>query len=51
VGEPVTPIEASRRAAALNELLRQIADSTGAVTEWWNLSRYEQLGDRTPTQA
>jgi hypothetical protein len=51
VGEPVTPIEANRRAAALNELLRQIADSTGAVTEWWNFSRYEQLGDRTPTQA
>jgi hypothetical protein len=21
------------------------------VTEWWNLSRYEQLGNRTPTQA
>jgi len=44
-------MEANRRAAAVNELLRQIEHSTGAVTEWWNHAQYEQLGDRTPTQA
>lgn len=51
MGEPLTSLEANRRAAAVNELLRQIAGSTGAITEWWNHVRYEQLGDRTPTQA
>jgi hypothetical protein len=51
VGEPVTPVEANRRAAAFNELLRAIAHSTGDRSEWWNLSRYEQLGNRTPTEA
>ena len=49
--EPVVPIQDNRRAAALNDLLQAIAHSTGAATEWWNFSRYAQLGDRTPTEA
>jgi hypothetical protein len=51
VVEPVIPIEANRRTAAFNELVHAIAHSTGEPTEWWNYSRYEQLGDRTPTEA
>jgi hypothetical protein len=51
VSELVTPMEANRRAAAVNVLLRQIAHPSGVLTEWWNRTRYEQLGDRTPTQA
>jgi hypothetical protein len=51
VGEPVTPNEANRRAAAFRELLQEIARSTGDPSEWWNFSRYEQLGNRTPTEA
>ena len=51
MSEPVTPMEVNRRAAAVNELLRQIAHPSGALTEWWNHTRYERLGERTPTQA
>ena len=45
------PLEGNRRAAAVNELLRHIGLSDGAETRWWNLTRYAELGDRTPTQA
>jgi hypothetical protein len=45
------PMESNRRAAAINELLRHIGLSDGAETRWWNLTRYAELGDRTPTQA
>jgi hypothetical protein len=45
------PMESNRRAAAVNELLRQIGISDGAETRWWNLARYTELGNRTPTQA
>ena len=43
--------EATRRAAAKNELLTQISLSNGAETEWWNYLTYEKLGGLTPTQA
>src|ERR1035441_8728517 len=45
------PLEGNRRAAALNELLRHVGLADGAETRWWNLTRYAELGDRTPTQA
>jgi hypothetical protein len=48
VSEPVTPMEANGRAAVVNELLRQIAHPSGALTEWWNHTRYEQLGEHRP---
>jgi hypothetical protein len=51
VSEPLTPTEANRRAASVNELLRQISQSNGAITEWWNHAQYPQIGNRTPTQA
>jgi hypothetical protein len=44
-------MESGRRAAAVNELLRQIGLSDGAETRWWNYTGYSELGDRTPTQA
>lgn len=46
-----TAHEINRRAAAVNDLHRQIGLSTGAETEWWNRRTYGQLGGLTPTQA
>jgi hypothetical protein len=48
--DPETP-EATRRAAAENELLAQIASSGGSDTEWWNYRTYDELGGLTPSQA
>jgi hypothetical protein len=43
--------EANRRAAAVNELLRDIELSSGAESDWWNHRTYAELGGLTPTQA
>jgi hypothetical protein len=43
--------EATRRAAAVTELLSRISLSNGAETEWWNYRAYGELGGLTPTQA
>jgi hypothetical protein len=54
VTEPETdPGELARRADLVSELLDRIEVSSGdgSATEWWNLSTYEELGGRTPTQA
>ena len=45
------PVELGRRAAAVNEILSKIEQSSGEQSEWWNRFAYEELGNRTPTQA
>ena len=44
-------LELQRRARAINVLLEQIGVSKGLQNEWWNLTAWPELGDRTPTQA
>jgi hypothetical protein len=51
MGSEPEAYEINRRAAAVNELLRQIGLSNGAETEWWNFRAYDELGGLTPTQA
>jgi hypothetical protein len=51
MGSEPEAYEINRRAAAVNELLRQIGLSNGADTEWWNCRAYDELGGLTPTQA
>lgn len=45
------PVELGRRAAAVNEILSRIGRSSGEQSEWWNHFAYDELGNRTPTQA
>jgi hypothetical protein len=47
--EELSAEESRRRAAAVTDLLEQI--QTGNPTDWWNLTTYRELGDRTPTRA
>jgi hypothetical protein len=47
----VDPVEPDRRAAAVNDLLRQIGLTPPGQTRWWNRVAHDELGGRTATQA
>lgn len=47
----VDPVEADRRAAAVNDLLRQIGLTPPEQTRWWNQVAHDELSGRTATQA
>jgi hypothetical protein len=47
----LSPEESRRRAAALEGILLTIANAPDDQSDWWNMTRYPELGDRTPTRA
>ncbi len=51
MAQPATPMEIDRGAAAIDAPLRKKANASGALTQWWDLPRYEPLGDRTRNEA
>ena len=42
----LSPEESRRRAAGINELLDQIANSPTDKSDWWDLTTYDELDGR-----
>jgi len=47
----LSPEDSRRRSAALNAMLSRIENAPDDPSDWWNMTRYAELGYRTPTRA